>query len=117
MSPAQCDIYGFSVGVSRLGAHIFISRANQQFINGGVDRLDAQIIAQAEQARAAGGNVTYIDPRPAFDDGGQGHGVCSAHPWINGLSLQNYRAPAAESFHPDAARQAAFAAAVQNGVK
>ena len=115
--PSQCDIYGFGVGYSRIGAHVFISQKNQQFINGGVDQLDAEIIAQAEQAQAAGVNVTYVDPRLLYDGGGQGHGVCSDHPWINGLHLETDGNPAAESFHPNPAGQAAFAEAIQNDLR
>ena len=115
--PSQCDIYGLSTGYSRIGAHIFISQANQQFINNGVDQLDAEIIAQVEQAQGAGVNVTYSDPRLLFDDGGQGHGVCSDHPWINGLHLETNGTPAPESFHPNAAGQAAFEKGIQNDLK
>lgn len=112
--PSQCDIYGISVGFNRIGAHIFISQANQQFINSAADQLDAEIIAQVEQAQAAGVKVTYIDPRLLFDGGGQGHGVCSDQPWINGLHLATNGTPAPESFHPNADGQAAFEEAIQN---
>ena len=115
--PSQCDIYGLSVGSSRIGAHVFISQANQRFINSGVDQLDTEIIAQVEQAQAAGVNVTYIDPRLLFDSGGQGHGVCSDHPWINGLHVGTDRKPAPESFHPNAYGQEAFEEAMQNDMK
>ena len=113
--PHQCDIYGFGYG--RVGSHIFISQANQRFINAGVDQLDTEIISHVEEARAAGVNVTYIDPRLRFDDGGQGHGVCSDHPWINGLHLHFDGQPAPESFHPNAAGQAAFADAIQHDLR
>jgi lysophospholipase L1-like esterase len=115
--PSQCDIYGFSVGYSRIGAHVFISQANQQFIDSGADQLDAEIISQVEQAQSAGAKVTYIDPRLLFDGGGQGHGVCSDHPWVNGLHLNLDGTPAPESFHPNADGQAAFAEAIQNDLR
>jgi peptidoglycan hydrolase-like protein with peptidoglycan-binding domain len=118
---AQCDLYGLSAITSRVGAHIFISQANQQFLNNGVDQVDTEIIGQVAQAEAAGVNVRFIDPRLLFDNGGQGHGVCSAHPWLNGLHLtpNGYRVlgPALESFHPNPTGQAEFAQAIQEGLR
>ncbi len=115
--PAQCDLYGFSVGISRIGVHAFISQANQQFINNGVDQLDAEIIGQVAQAEAAGVNVRYIDPRLLFDAGGQGHGVCSDHPWFNGVHLETNGSAAPETFHPNPTGQAAFAQAIQGDMR
>ena len=114
---AQCDLYGFSVGIGRIGGPAFISQANQQFINSGVDQLDAEIIGQVQQAQAAGVNVKYIDPRLLFDDGGQGHGVCSAHPWLNGVHLETNANPAPETFHPNADGQTAFAQAIDDDLR
>jgi hypothetical protein len=42
----------------------------------------------------------FVDVRAAFD----GHRVCDAHPWINGLSW-----PVGESYHPNRAGQRAYA--------
>lgn len=48
--------------------------------------------ATRAQARAAG--FLFADPTPTFGT----HAVCSADPWVNGLSW-----PPSESFHPDRA--------------
>ena len=111
--PARCDLYGAG------SSHIYISQANIEFINGGADKVDAEIISQVKEAQQAGTDVEYIDPRPIFDDTAnkQGHGVCSKHPWINGIHLThngiNGAKVAPESFHPNSSGQAAFADAIQ----
>jgi hypothetical protein len=114
--PARCDLYG--AGPS----HIFISQANQKFINNGVDALDKEIVQQIQVAQAAGVDVTGVDPRSQYaTPNGQGHGVCSDQPWINGIHLThngNHVAKAApESFHPNSLGQAAFADAFQLSVE
>ncbi|MFJ4100080.1 SGNH/GDSL hydrolase family protein [Amycolatopsis japonica] len=62
-------------------------------LNDGADELSKVI---SERVRAAG--LTYEDVRDDFD----GHGVCSAKPWMNGLVLRNI----VESYHPNKAGQA-----------
>jgi hypothetical protein len=88
-----------------------------QFINRGVDTLDEKIKAEVALIKATGVDIQAVDSRPDFDDTASGaspggHGVCSKHPWINGLitkgtDLSPY------SFHPNATGQGAFAAEIE----
>ena len=89
-----------------------------KFINQGVDQLDTMIESQVGIAQSAGSNVQYVDPRLIYDatPNGEGHGVCTAKPWINGLHVTHNglgAKPAPESFHPNKSGQAAFADAIQ----
>jgi lysophospholipase L1-like esterase len=77
VSSASCGIGGMSL-------------AKRRVLNAGADDL-AGIIE--DRAQAAG--FTFADVRSRFD----GHGVCSASPWINGLTIL----PPTDSFHPNAA--------------
>ena len=88
------------------------------FINQGTDQVDGMIINQVGIAQAAGSDVQYADPRLIYDNtpDGQGHGVCTAKPWINGLHVtHNGRSLGRllESFHPNKSGQSAFADAIQ----
>jgi lysophospholipase L1-like esterase len=67
-----------------------MSLAKRRVLNDGADDLAAII---RNRAQAAG--FTFADVRGRFD----GHGVCSASPWINGLTI----IPPTDSFHPNAA--------------
>jgi lysophospholipase L1-like esterase len=74
---AACGIGGMSI-------------AKRRVLNDGADDLAAII---RDRAQAAG--FTFADVRGGFD----GHGVCSASPWINGLTI----IPPTDSFHPNTA--------------
>jgi lysophospholipase L1-like esterase len=65
-----------------------MSLAKRRVLNDGADDLAAVI---QDRAQAAG--FTFADVRGRFD----GHGVCSASPWINGLTI----IPPTDSFHPN----------------
>jgi GDSL-like Lipase/Acylhydrolase family len=110
--PHRCDLYG----VGKF--HAFIGPTNMTFINQGTDQVDTMIISQVGIAQAAGSDVQYADPRLIYDNtpDGQGHGVCTAKPWINGLHVTHNGVgakPAPESFHPNKPGQSAFADAIQ----
>jgi lysophospholipase L1-like esterase len=60
-------------------------------VNRGSDTLDA-VLAEA----ASDHGFVFVDVRETFD----GHGVCSADPWVTGVTDPGY-----ESFHPNAAGQ------------
>lgn len=61
-------------------------QARRVLLNGGADTLNASIRRTAARLGAE-----FVDVRPAFE----GHGVCSADPWINGPA-------AAGAYHPTA---------------
>jgi lysophospholipase L1-like esterase len=65
-----------------------MSVANRTRLNQGADALEAAI---EEQAETAGG--TYVSVNAQFE----GHRVCAAQPWINGLGLA-----VSNSYHPTA---------------
>ncbi|GAA1665435.1 SGNH family lipase [Glycomyces endophyticus] len=71
-----------------------ITPAEQALLNDAAD-----LLAETTAAVAADHGFDFADPRAAFD----GHGVCSADPWILGYTGN------LESFHPNAAGQAAYA--------
>jgi lysophospholipase L1-like esterase len=71
-----------------------ITPAEQALLNDAAD-----LLAETTAAVAADHGFDFADPREAFD----GHGVCSADPWILGYTGN------LESFHPNAAGQAAYA--------
>ena len=79
-------------------AGTFFSGSEETRLNASADLLDRVI---ATQARAAG--FGFVDPRSAF----AGHAICDRPEWLNGLSY-----PLDESFHPDVAGQAGYAALV-----
>jgi lysophospholipase L1-like esterase len=85
---------------------------DQQWMNTKADELNAMI---AGAARDSGANVEFVDPREAFE----GHGLGSADPWFNDLTLQaNGFSPVnPESFHPTAAGQRALADLVQRQMR
>ncbi|WP_017976100.1 SGNH/GDSL hydrolase family protein [Actinopolyspora halophila] len=66
-----------------------LSEFERQRLNEAAETLNRSI---SEQARAAG--FAFLDVKGDFE----GHGVCGAQPWINGLSY-----PVGESYHPNAA--------------
>nr|WP_246300149.1 SGNH/GDSL hydrolase family protein [Actinopolyspora biskrensis] len=66
-----------------------LSEFERQRLNEAAGTLNRAI---SEQARAAG--FSFLDVEEDFE----GHGVCGAQPWINGLSY-----PVGESYHPNAA--------------
>jgi lysophospholipase L1-like esterase len=74
-----------------------ITPAEQALLNDAAD-----LLAETTAAVAADHGFDFADPREAFD----GHGVCSADPWILGYTGN------LESFHPNAAGQAAYAEVV-----
>ncbi|WP_229905690.1 SGNH/GDSL hydrolase family protein [Lentzea cavernae] len=67
-------------------------------LNDAADQLSDEIAKAAGRAGAR-----YVDVREAFAD----HGVCAEQPWITGLT-----SPTADSYHPNAAGQAAYFAAL-----
>lgn len=79
---------------------------DQTWMNAKGDELNEML---ARAAREAG--VEFVDPTQAFE----GHGIGSADPWFNDLSVQaNGFSPVnPESFHPNAAGQRALAELVQ----
>ncbi|WP_158630327.1 SGNH/GDSL hydrolase family protein [Glycomyces terrestris] len=70
-----------------------ITPAEQALLNDAAD-----LLAETTAAVAADHGFDFADPRAAFD----GHGVCSADPWILGYTGN------VESFHPNAAGQDAY---------
>jgi hypothetical protein len=62
------------------------NQARRALLNHGADTLNASIRKTAARLGAE-----FVDVRPAFE----GHGVCSADPWINGPA-------AAGAYHPTA---------------
>jgi choice-of-anchor C domain-containing protein len=118
---ADCDLYGTTVETlsGTVSVNGEISRKNILFINHGVDLLDAEIIEEAGIARAAGADVVIADPRPFFDktSNQQGHGICSNHPWINGIHITRsrtfpYLMAAPETSHPNKSGHLAFEEAI-----
>ncbi|WP_328467763.1 SGNH/GDSL hydrolase family protein [Actinoplanes sp. NBC_00393] len=75
-----------------------LTAGHRKALNEGADNLD-EIIKE----RVAAAGFTFVDVREAFE----GHGVCSAAPWIHGVRDQ-----LAESFHPTADGQKAYATAL-----
>ena len=71
-----------------------ITPAEQVLLNDAAD-----LLAETTAAVAADHGFDFADPREAFE----GHEVCSADPWILGYTGN------LESFHPNAAGQAAYA--------
>ncbi len=100
------------------GSAARISKANIQWLNQGVDQLDAKIISEVQVAKKAGLNIDYADPRMDWSGTNRntspgGHGVCTKQPWINGLILQSTFnwvpvKPSVYSFHPNIAGQNEF---------
>ena len=77
-----------------LGPCLFgLSLAKRTVLNEGADMLAGVI---ADRAKVAG--ALFADARPAF----AGHGVCSGHPWIHGVTI-----PLESSYHPTATGQSA----------
>ncbi|WP_051215656.1 SGNH/GDSL hydrolase family protein [Granulicoccus phenolivorans] len=74
-------------------------------LDGMADQLNAAIAAGV--AAAGDGSVKYVAPS-TFD----GHGICSSDAWITGL-VMNGDSISPVSFHPNAAGQQAYAAAVR----
>jgi len=97
-----------------------ISYNNMQWINHGVDLLDNEINSEINTARAAGVDVTAVDPRALFDNGGTsspgGHGVCTKAPWIYDIKLRGGN-PGPYSFHPNPNGQEAFERATLQAIK
>ncbi|MBG0567202.1 SGNH/GDSL hydrolase family protein [Actinoplanes aureus] len=75
-----------------------LSAARREALNTGADTLNELI-----KARAANAGFTFVDVREIFD----GHEVCTATPWIHAVRDQ-----IAESFHPTADGQKAYATAL-----
>jgi lysophospholipase L1-like esterase len=65
-----------------------LSPESRTIINDGTQLLDDTIRATAREA-----GLTFVDVQPVFT----GHEVCSADPWLNGLTSSEY-----DSFHPNA---------------
>jgi GDSL-like Lipase/Acylhydrolase family len=97
-----------------------ISYNNMQWINHGADLLDNEISSEINAARAAGLDVTAVDTRPLFDNGGSGspggHGVCTKDPWIYSIKLRGLN-PGPYSFHPNPSGQEAFERATVEAIK
>jgi lysophospholipase L1-like esterase len=97
-----------------------VSAKNIEWLNAGVDRVDNETLSEIKVAKDAGVDVTAVDMRPIFDNGGSaspgGHGVCTKEPWIFGVKL-NGTDPAPYSFHPTPTGQTQFAAAMLNAIK
>jgi hypothetical protein len=97
------------------GSTVKFSKKNVEWMNSGVDLVDAQIINEVKIAHAAGINVSAVDPRPLFNNGGTtspgGHGICTKDPWIHGVKLRGGN-PVPYSFHPNVSGQAAFSRAI-----
>ncbi|MEU4423812.1 SGNH/GDSL hydrolase family protein [Actinoplanes sp. NPDC024001] len=75
-----------------------LTEARRDALNEGADSLNKLI-----EARAANAGFTFVDVRKAFE----GHEVCTATPWIHAV-----RDLMAESFHPTADGQKAYATAL-----
>ena len=78
----------FDVTAANCGAG-GMSLAKRRVLNAGADDLDEVI-----RARSAAAGFTFADVRDEFD----GHGICSAAPWLNGLTV----IPPTYSWHPNA---------------
>ena len=76
-----------------------LSEAKRNAINAGADQL-----ADVTAARAASAGATFVDMRTSF----AGHGICGAEPWLHALT-----SPTGDSYHPNGAGQAAYAAALE----
>ena len=76
-----------------------LTPGEEKLLNRTVDLLDGVIATEA-----AAHGFTLVDPRAAFSS----HEVCASVPWLNGLSL-----PTSESYHPNIAGQAQFAALIE----
>ncbi len=85
---------------------------DQRWMNEKADQLDEML---ARAARDSGVGVEFVDPRAAF----QGHGIGSADPWFNDLSVQanGFTPINPESFHPTAAGQRALADLVEEQMR
>lgn len=75
-----------------------------EYLNALADRLNARMAMVAAEK-----GVHFIDPTEAFE----GHGIGSDDPWILGLGVAGQRALPPESYHPNAAGQAAMERLVQ----
>lgn len=75
-------------------------------IRGQLDQLADLLDADIQQAASDAG-ATYVDVRAAF----AWHGVCGATPYINGLTAE-----LSSAFHPNAAGQQVYAAALSRSV-
>jgi hypothetical protein len=80
-----------------------VSAANVRWLNDGVDKADKAILDEVNVAKAAGVNVTPVDPRPLFAK----HGICANDPWIYGIKLRG-DSPVPYSFHPNLKGQQGF---------
>jgi lysophospholipase L1-like esterase len=75
-----------------------LTDAKRNAINAGADQL-----ADVTAARTAEAGATFVDMRTAF----AGHGICGEEPWLHALTN-----PTGDSYHPNKAGQAAYAAAL-----
>jgi uncharacterized protein YecT (DUF1311 family) len=82
-----------------------VSARNIHWLHDGVDYLDAHIMQEVATARSAGVDIQTVDSRPLFD---QGHGLCGAQSWFNGLMTKHTNVEPG-SFHPSALGQNGFA--------
>jgi lysophospholipase L1-like esterase len=115
--PAQCRVGSSSGGLLDLA----VGSSAITAMNTAVDTADQAIINEIALAKATGIDITPVDPRPAFDNGGNGgHGLCTDDPWVNTVSLNIIKIkgqlpsgkPRPESFHPNRKGQRAFASAI-----
>ncbi len=86
---------------------------DEAMLNSFGDQLNSAISTAVSTEQAAGVNIDFIDPAPAFT----GHEVCSSSPWINGVvneesSNAGTTVPGFNSFHLQAAGQQEFATLV-----
>lgn len=97
---ARVVVVGYPRLFNGVDCHLltFFSSAEMTRLNATADLLDS---VTATAAGAAG--FRFADPRTAFT----GHAVCSSAPWIN-----NFTYPIAESYHPNRAGHAGYAAVV-----
>jgi len=102
---ARVDVVGYpalfepSGNVCPFTGTLFITHDEALQMNQGAEQLDSVI-----QSEAAAFGFHFVDPRPAFAS----HAVCSADPWINGVTY-----PTSGSFHPDAAGYQALTSLIE----
>lgn len=92
---------------------VSISAKERRWLNQMADHANAAIKEAVAAANAQGADIEYVDVTHAL----AGHELGTKDPWLNDLSLHGFPPSVnPESFHPNAAGQAAFAEAVNQAI-